>query len=75
MRAIELFAGAGGLGMGISKAGFRLMVVSPELQGRSLDDEMENVTQRFVEAGVPLDGVCTKLPARWHRPETPWWGT
>jgi hypothetical protein len=51
------------------------MVVSPELQGRSLDDEMETVTQRFVEAGVPLDGVCTKLPARWHRPETPWWGT
>ena len=54
--------------------GFRLMVVSPELQGRSLDDEMGTVTRRFEEAGVTIDGVCTKLPARWHRPEAPWWG-
>jgi hypothetical protein len=59
----------------LSGAGFRLMLVSPELQGRSLDDEMPTVEQRFAEAGVPLDGVCTKLPARWHRPEAPWWRT
>jgi hypothetical protein len=59
----------------LSGAGFRLMLVSPELQGRSLDDEMATVEQRFAEAGVPLDGVCTKLPARWHRPEAPWWRT
>ena len=59
----------------LSETGFRLMVVSPELQGRSLDDELDTVTQRFVDAGVPLDGVCTKLPARWHRPEAPWWAS
>jgi hypothetical protein len=58
----------------LSDHGFRLMVVSPELQGRSLDDEMGVITQRFLDAGIRLDGVCTKLLARWHRPEAPWWG-
>jgi hypothetical protein len=53
--------------------GFRFMVVSPELQGRSLDDELERITSLFVDAGVPLHGVCTKRPADWQRPEAPWW--
>jgi hypothetical protein len=53
--------------------GFRLMVVSPELQGRSLDDEMDRITSVFVAAGVPLHGVCTKRPADWQRPDAPWW--
>ena len=53
--------------------GFRLMVVSPELQGRSLADEIDVITGRFVDAGVPLHGVCTKSPATWHRPEAAWW--
>lgn len=54
-------------------AGFRLMVVSPELQGRSLDTEQEEITRRFQDAGVPLDGVCTKRPESWDRPGEPWW--
>lgn len=53
--------------------GFQLMVVSPELQGRSLDEELDVVTDRFLAAGVPLHGVCTKRPDAWHRPEAPWW--
>jgi hypothetical protein len=53
--------------------GFRLMVVSPELQGRSLDDERERITSLFVDAGVPLHGVCTKRPADWQRPGAAWW--
>lgn len=53
--------------------GFRLMVVSPELQGRSLDEELPVVTARFEEAGVPVHGVCTKRPDAWHRPGAAWW--
>lgn len=53
--------------------GFRLMVVSPELQGRSLEAEQALLTDHFVAAGVPLHGVCTKRPEAWHRPEAPWW--
>jgi hypothetical protein len=53
--------------------GFRLMVVSPELQGRSLDDELPVITERFAEAGVPVHGVCTKRPDIWNRPGEPWW--
>jgi hypothetical protein len=53
--------------------GFRLMVVSPELQGRSLDEEQGVITARFLDAGLPVHGVCTKRPEQWHRPEAPWW--
>lgn len=55
--------------------GYRLMVVSPELQGRSLDDEMAVVTDRFAEAGVPVHGVCTKRPDVWHQPSAAWWAS
>lgn len=57
----------------LAEVGFRLMVVSPELQGRSLDDELPVITQRFSTAGLPIHGVCTKRPEDWHRPEEPWW--
>jgi hypothetical protein len=57
----------------LSRHGFRLMVVSPELQGRSLDDELPVVTARFEEAGVPVHGVCTKRPDAWHAPTADWW--
>jgi hypothetical protein len=53
--------------------GFRLMVVSPELQGRALDDELPVITERFLAAGVPVHGVCTKRPDAWERPEAAWW--
>lgn len=57
----------------LAKAGFRLMVVSPELQGRSLDDELPVITQRFSDAGLPIHGVCTKRPDVWERPEAQRW--
>jgi hypothetical protein len=57
----------------LAAAGFRLMVVSPELQGRSLEEELPVLTQRFCDAGVPVHGVCTKRPDAWHRPDAPWW--
>lgn len=55
--------------------GYRLMVVSPELQGRSLEDEIQVITDRFDAAGVPMHGVCTKRPEMWHQPGAPWWCT
>jgi hypothetical protein len=49
------------------------MVVSPELQGRDLDAELPLVTERFLDAGVPVHGVCTKRPDTWLQPEAGWW--
>ena len=46
--------------------GYRLMVVSPELQGRPLHPEVDTIRARFDEAGTPLDGVCTKRPDLWR---------
>lgn len=51
----------------------RLMVVSPELQGRSLEDELPVITERFLAAGLAIDGVCTKRPDIWHQPHATWW--
>jgi hypothetical protein len=57
----------------LAAAGYSLMVVSPELQGRDLDAEQPLVTGRFLEAGVPVHGVCTKRPDAWHQPDAAWW--
>lgn len=57
------------------EAGFRLMLVSPELQGRDLEKEFDAISARWTDAGVGLDGVCTKQPAFWSRPDLPWWVT
>ncbi|MFD1715575.1 hypothetical protein ACFSBZ_13965 [Amnibacterium flavum] len=53
--------------------GFRLMLVSPELQGRDLDAEVPMIEALLREARVPLHGVCTKRPAEWERQEADWW--
>lgn len=53
--------------------GFRIMVVSPELQGRSLVEEMSVITDLFEKAGVPLSGVCSKQPEAWEQPTAAWW--
>jgi hypothetical protein len=57
----------------LAEHGLRIMVVSPELQGRPLEPEFETITQRFTEAGVPLHGVCSKRPEVWNRPGASWW--
>lgn len=53
--------------------GLKLMIVSPELQGRDLDKEFTTIAARFVEAGVGIDGVCTKRPDMWHDKAAAWW--
>jgi hypothetical protein len=53
--------------------GFRLMVVSPELQARDLDEEFPRIVETFERAGVPIHGVCTKRAEVWDRPTAAWW--
>jgi hypothetical protein len=46
-------------------AGFRLCLVSPELQQRTADDEIPALRGVLSEQGIAADAVCTKWPARW----------
>ncbi len=45
--------------------GYRFMVVSPELQGRHDQSEIQKVKDAFFKAGVKITGVCTKEPKLW----------
>ena len=47
-------------------AGFRLCLVSPELQGRAPAAEVPAIRALLDEAGVALDAVCTKVPGYWR---------
>lgn len=51
----------------LSEAGYSLMVVSPELQGRDPSAEIDGIVQTFVDARTPIGGVCTKRPDLWER--------
>jgi hypothetical protein len=55
------------------EVGYRLMLVSPELQGRDPEREQPEIEALFTDAGLLIDGVCTKRPNIWNRPEAPWW--
>ena len=48
-------------------AGFRLCVVSPELQRRSTTREIPATARLLVEQGVATDAVCAKSPERWTK--------
>ena len=47
----------------------KLCVVSPELQGRSIQDpkEIEACVAKFDELGMGIDAICTKSPDTWKR--------
>jgi len=49
----------------LAGAGHRVMVVSPELQGRDPESEVAGIRRVLAEAGLALDAVCTKRPALW----------
>ena len=49
----------------LAGSGFRVMLVSPELQGRDPEAEIGSIRERLGEAGLVLDAVCTKRPALW----------
>ena len=49
----------------LCSAGFRLCLVSPELQGRSAEREIPEMRQLLAERQITADAVCTKVPERW----------
>jgi len=49
----------------LAGAGYRVMVVSPELQGRDPEPEVGHIRAALREAGLALDAVCTKRPELW----------
>lgn len=48
-------------------AGFRLCLVSPELQGREAEPEIEQLAQLLREWDIRADAVCTKRPDLWEK--------
>jgi hypothetical protein len=50
----------------LQAAGFRLCLVSPELQGRTGADELNKVKIRLHDENIAMDAVCTKVPAQWE---------
>ncbi|MEM7041795.1 MAG: phosphatidylinositol-specific phospholipase C/glycerophosphodiester phosphodiesterase family protein [Pseudomonadota bacterium] len=46
-------------------AGFRLCLVSPELQGRIAEQEITDMRRLLTERNITADAVCTKVPEQW----------
>jgi hypothetical protein len=46
-------------------AGFRLCLVSPELQGRTDPDEVRRMQEKLSALSIIVDAVCTKAPDLW----------
>ncbi len=51
----------------LKATGFRLCLVSPELQGRSADVEIPQLRALLGERAIDADAVCTKRPDLWER--------
>lgn len=50
----------------LADAGFRLCLVSPELQGRAAPREIEAMRALVEGLGIRIDAVCTKVPELWR---------
>lgn len=50
----------------LRQAGFKLCLVSPELQGRGAELEIPALAALLAERGIEADAVCTKRPDLWH---------
>lgn len=51
----------------LQEAGFKLCLVSPELQGRNPDKEIPKLIRLLDEKGIAAAAVCTKRPEVWER--------
>lgn len=52
----------------LSTAGFRLCLVSPELQGRTDPAAIAAMRDEVASKGIHIDAVCTKQPDLWRQP-------
>lgn len=50
----------------LREAGFRLCLVSPELQGREDPAEIDAMRALVEDLGIRIDAVCSKTPERWQ---------
>jgi hypothetical protein len=53
-------------GARLREAGFRLCLVSPELQGRTNEEEITKMQEELAERAIAIDAVCTKRPDLWE---------
>jgi len=51
----------------LKKAGFKLCLVSPELQGRNAEEEISELALLLTERNILADAVCTKHPSLWEK--------
>ncbi|MDP1955345.1 MAG: phosphatidylinositol-specific phospholipase C/glycerophosphodiester phosphodiesterase family protein [Polaromonas sp.] len=51
----------------LKSAGFKLCLVSPELQGRDADMEIPLLTSLLSERDIQAEAVCTKRPDLWEK--------
>lgn len=51
----------------LKNAGFKLCIVSPELQGRDAETEIPLLVQLLGKRGIQADAVCTKRPDLWEK--------
>jgi hypothetical protein len=56
-------------GQRLKDAGFKLCMVSPELQGRDSESEIPQLARLLAERGIVADAVCTKRPDLWAMAE------
>ena len=50
----------------LQEAGFKLCLVSPELQGRDAETEIAQLVQLLQERNIRAEAVCTKRPDLWE---------
>lgn len=51
----------------LQEAGFKLCLVSPELQGRDAETEIAQLIQLLQERNIRAEAVCTKRPDLWEK--------
>ncbi|MDN8034174.1 phosphatidylinositol-specific phospholipase C/glycerophosphodiester phosphodiesterase family protein [Burkholderia vietnamiensis] len=51
----------------LKAAGFKLCLVSPELQGRDAEVEISQLVEVLAMRNIEADAVCTKRPDLWER--------
>lgn len=51
----------------LKASGFKLCIVSPELQGRDPALEIPQLADLLVARGIDVDAVCTKRPDLWNQ--------